>query len=216
MSNFSQFVGGGVFITDATLLPRYSVGSSSLLRVAGTTNVAATTVAFYTGGVASIDRIPSSVQDDTNWTADTYKTITTVTGAGYFSGFVGPTAASAGDITTLEVTVDGGTAQEVAMPAQNNGDRVFAGSATGLAFFWGGTQIQPMDLAGTSSDGFIANVGGATNAYVCPLAPHDVWALGGYLVNFTSSLLVRAKHSQNLTTTTARERRSAAILIRRS
>lgn len=188
-------------------MPRFSVTSSSLRR--GT--LLADAANFWTGATGSIDRIPGSVQNDTNWTASTYKTLLNLSAAGFVSAFIGPTLPTAADTNTWRITVDGAQ-YTVTLTAQNNADRCVLGFAQPVTLYT--VTTGPVWLAaGVASDNMTTNIDAQTETNLM-----DPNLLVGYqgapLLQFNSSLLVEAQISVNLTTTTARERRSGVMLYR--
>lgn len=154
---------------------------------------ASSTTAFFT------QMASRGLQDTTNWTADTYKTLLTVaSGAGFVGGVVGPTAGGA-STTTFEFTVDG-VLDEIAIT-------VASGQRAGLFAKLGGSA----DF--TTAEVFLyAGVGEALGAdkatFTASSNPVRVlltWRqlVGFPCLRFTQSLLIRAKHSASITNSTA-------------
>ncbi len=205
MSAFSQFLGNGVFVNDPTLLPRNAPTADSVARA----NVGSDGSTFFTGGSFAIDRIPGSVQVDSNWTLNTYKTIANISGqSGIVSCFVGPTLPTSGDTNTWRITVDGSTPYVIVMTTAANASRCLLGAvfqpadfyATPLVF--GATAVSPDGLTLAS---------GTVNTGIQVPSPYDFPAASRPLLRYTSSLLVEAQISVNLTTTTNSERRCAFV-----
>lgn len=150
------------------------------------------TTAFFT------QMASRGLQETTNWTADTYKTLLTVTGAGFVGGVIGPTAGTS-STTTFEITVDGAL-DEIAIA-------VASGQRAGLYAKLGGSA----DF--TSTEVFLyAGVGEALGAdkatFTASSNPVRVvltWRqlVGFPCLRFTQSLLIRAKHSASITNSTA-------------
>lgn len=204
MSVLSQFFAGGRFITDPTLFSRMNGLATKFARNGNLS----TSADIFTGTTAAIDRIPGSVQDDTNWTADTYKTILNLSGqSGLVVGFLGPTLPTAGDTNTMRITVDG-AAYTIVLTAQVNAGRSYLACVRSNTIYT--TVDTEMAYAGTSSDGLTAYI----TFVAAILSPSDALATGATLLRFSSSLMVEMKISVNLTTTTNVERRSAVILQR--
>jgi len=205
MSVLSQFFTGGRFITDPTLFSRISRPSPGIVR-----DVASSNALFWTGGIGSIDRIPGSVQVNSDWTADTYKTIASLTTkAGLVSHFIGPTLTTDADTCTMRITIDGGSAVTIVLTAQENTTRVMLGliRPTGL-FTVADTQLL---FDAVPSDDLTAEL---SSSSVSVDAPQQLLYWGAPLLRFTSSLLVEMKASTNITGTASQQRRAGVVLIR--
>lgn len=193
-SKFGLGGGGGIHFSDPWELWPARI-TASLLFVYDSAGTArnSTTTNFFT------EMARRGVQEQTNWTADTYKTIANISGKGLFAGYVGCTAGGV-ETHTLEVTVDGGTAVELAFDTMASGERAFLGVAT-------------MDSLYTLADNFYLPGGEALDANKDTfdhtgsnrlIAPWSVLTLQGTpLLKFETSLLIRAKHSANITNSTA-------------
>ena len=189
--------GFGLDTNNARRLARVTFAAAAFEIIETVTNRDSTTVAFFTQWDKS-----HGTSEQTNWTADTYKTIYSDTsGAGVFAGFLGPTAGGA-ETTTLELTVDGRLTEIAAVCA--SGDRAWFGryipvggdeftTASALAI----TQAEQINASKTQ---FTALPGGAANLF---LSWRSVLLLGIPLIQYSQSLLVRAKHSANITNSTA-------------
>lgn len=150
------------------------------------------TTAFFT------QMASRGLQDTTNWTANTYKTLLTVTGAGFVAGIVGPTAGGA-ETTTFEITTDG-VLDEIAIT-------VAASQRALLLAKYGG----PTDF--TSAELFMySGVSGAlgVDKATFTISSNPVGVIPGWRqmamypqLRFSQSLLIRAKHSANITNATA-------------
>ena len=141
------------------------------------------------------------LQDQTNWTSNTYKTLLSVTsGKGEVYCMNGPTAGGA-ETTTFEITVDG-VLDEIAVGTLASGERAFLHCGltvddlftTATQNLLPGTEILEADKATWGASG-----GG--DLYVPPW-----WAVGALrhpMLQFDNSLLIRAKHSASITNSTA-------------
>jgi hypothetical protein len=140
------------------------------------------------------------IQDQTDWTADTYKTILSVTGAGCVAAIIGPTAGGS-STTTFEITVDG-FLREVAVTGLSSGERGCLLLGYGqLATFttvnlWATSGAESLD----SNKEIFTDINTGTE-----FIPAWWWMLmmGTPMLQFNQSLLIRAKHSADITNSTA-------------
>lgn len=150
------------------------------------------TTAFFT------QMASRGLQDTTNWTANTYKTLLTVTGAGFVAGIVGPTAGGT-QTTTFEITTDG-ILDEIAITVAASQRAVL------LAKYGGSTDFTTAEIfmyAGVS-----AALGADKATFTISSNPVGVipgWRQMAIVpqLRFTRSLLIRAKHSASITNSTA-------------
>jgi hypothetical protein len=151
---------------------------------------------------------------DSAFTADTYKTLLTVSsGAGKVPYLVGPTAPGASETTTWEITVDGTLYTLATLPA--TGERSVLGvgfniSSTGYtAAAPGASAIQGLQASKDQTTG-TGWVGGATSVMSAwgNLNLHQL-----PMLEFSTSLLVRVKHSANVTDTAATGRQSGLMYM---
>lgn len=177
----------------------------------------ATALTYYTSaGAANLSsngagNWPQSVDlrgvyDSTAWTADTYKTILSVSsGKGIVSNFVGPTGLAGTPTTTVEFTIDGGTPIEVAILATTTGQRAIYGASLndGTAGAYFTTAKVAVNDASSDATHLVEVLASAT---VMPW--QTIRALGTPCLMFRKSLLVRAKSSETNSTTTNLERSS--------
>lgn len=191
--NIMTSSGGGIHFTDPwEFLPRVFVAANLLLEENDGTDQTSATTAFFTAMAAR------GFQDTTNWTADTYKTLLTVSsGKGFLAALVGPTAGGS-ETTTFEITADGVTTEIAVAVASGERavlSRVCLPSTTytlaSRFAIQGGTINAGKTIIGTP--GIDTLLGG------WPL----VEANGVPCLKFTQSLVIRAKHSANITNSTA-------------
>lgn len=137
------------------------------------------------------------LQDQTNWTADTYKTILSVTGAGLVAAYIGCTAGGV-QSHTVEFTVDG-TLSTVTIAGLASGERAVL--LTGLGYTSDYTVADIYFNPGTEAlDSDKATFGGVLTNGLLP-----TWRNSDRIpcLEFRSSLLIRAKHSATITNSTA-------------
>lgn len=193
MGLFAQ--SNGIHFKEPWLFQPYTATAASL-KVQdnlGSDQTSATT-AFFT------EVARRGAQDTTNWTADTYKTLLTVSsGKGLVAAIVGPTPGGS-STTTFEITVDG-VLTEIAV-ATSSGKRAIlvssgalvAGPATTIAPVYAG------DAALDSGKQIFSDVPTSTSY----LPTHQFLAAFGVpQLRFNQSLLIRAKHSASITNSTA-------------
>lgn len=108
-----NLVGGriGAHVRDPAFMPRwYLTNSTYVIRSYSASTVDMTNALFWTGGVASVDRIPGTVYTTSSFTAGTWKTIASVTGSGLISDVIGPNHQGGGGpagSTEFRFTLDG-------------------------------------------------------------------------------------------------------------
>ena len=142
------------------------------------------------------------LQDTTNWTADTYKTILNVaSGKGLVSAYIGCTEGTAAATHTVEFTVDG-VLTEIAIPIVATGQRgcLFTAIMATTSF----TTAAAHAAAAFGS----LNAGKTTFATIPTTTPQVLdhgWITshGTPCLLFERSLLIRAKHSTTITNSTA-------------
>jgi len=195
MALFTQ--SNGIHFKDPWLLQPYTATATSVEIVdTGGVNRDSATVAFWT------EFAGLGLQDTTNWTADTYKTLLTVSsGKGLVGTLIGPTAGGS-STTTFEFTLDGGSPLEIAVSGLASGQRAVL-TAAGLI------QSGP---AATTTPGLPNGAALAANKQIFAEAPNTASLVGTHQfmasfgvpqLRFNQSLLIRAKHSASITNSTA-------------
>jgi hypothetical protein len=190
--------GGGINFTDPRQLQRSTALAGNIVIADSALSQPGSTAAGYFTEIAL-----RGFADNTNWTADTYKTLLSVTsGSGLLSHLVGPTALGSAPTTTFDITVDGGTAYEIAVTATASGQRAVIGPAVGPALFTTAAEY----LRGPSAVDTNRMVDVVGGTYI-PAWP-AIRLMPIPCLEFKLSLLVRAKSSENNSTTTNQERQS--------
>lgn len=140
--------------------------------------------------------------DTTNWSTDTFKTLLSVSEPGELVGYVGPTVATAGDVHTVEITVDG-VVSTIAMTTTSNTRRpaLLAMGPTQGASFTTALNATALVAPSMSTNKRQIVFTGFNNVAV------PTWHLVGMfkppLLVWKNSLLVRAKNSVAITNSTA-------------
>lgn len=186
----------GVHFSDPWLfLPYTPVATSLEVADSAAAQQDSSTVAFFT------EMARRGLQDTTNWTADTYKTLLSVTsGKGLVGCVVGPTAGGS-STTTFEFTVDG-VLTEIAVTGVASGDRAIL---TCMGPFPGGafTNNVPQYGNGEALDSN-KQVFGDVYSAISNVPPWWFTSfMGTPMLRFNNSLLIRAKHSASITNSTA-------------
>lgn len=186
----------GIHFKDPWLMAYYMAPTSSLSIVdSGSTTRSCTTTEFFTQLAAR------GLQNTTDWTANTYKTLLNVTsGKGLVAAYVGPTAGGA-ETHTLEFTIDG-VLTEITIGTLASGERpcMFSG------VFAGSTEYTTANiLAVPGSEALEADKATFGSPPESPslLLPWRNVHRGIPLLRFNTSILIRAKHSANITNSTA-------------
>lgn len=193
--------GGFPFLPTPKLLLPQSVAAASLLSVTQDSTAAA----FFTGAVDSIDR--DGAVEASSKTGDTYYTIANIAQAGFLAAVVGPTGSS-GDITTVRVTPDGGSAVTFTAQLGATGDRAVFGNALRSTFFYasGTGTFNPDSLQGAvPADGKTKRAGN-----LMLMRAQEAFKFGK-VFGWNSSCLIEIKHSATVSSDTNRERRVGAI-----
>jgi hypothetical protein len=184
---------GGPHHKDPWLMEPRTVASASLKSYnSASTLTTGDTTAFFTGLTSY------GIQDNTDWTSDTYKTLYSHTGRGLIFGIVACTAGGA-ETTTFEITIDGKLHTVTVTNA--NGER--AALLAGGAGFNGGTEFTTATIwqqQGTALDaGLTTQQTG--NAVILPVK----WLVnaGVPALRYDSSCLIRAKHSASISNSVA-------------
>lgn len=211
----STLVTRGPFLTHPGQLPRSQHNAATLWRIvqtAGPTYNAyeTTDTTFYTAATYSADRTNAgSVYNVTAMSTDTYKTVTTITGAGILYGVMGPHM-SAANIMTARITIDG---KEFTVTLQDNqSGRCYLGYTVPKEFAGGGVSTAGRAWSVGAADA--ASPDGKTTQYRSqPRSMLDVpimQMMGTPGVLFNTSLLVEVKTSAGTYTDSA----TLALLLR--
>lgn len=177
-------------------MPYCATASALQTYTTADANNASNTTAFFT------EMARRGLQDTTDWTANTYKTLLNVSsGKGLVACLVGPTAGGAAT-TTFRITVDG-VQDEIAVTGLASGERavlIKGGVNLNSAFTTaGGFQFSGNEALDADKATFGAIQG--SPAFITPWRMID--ALGTPCLIFTASLLIEAKHSASITNSTA-------------
>lgn len=196
---------GGVHYRDAWLMEPHSDGATviNFYNVGDALNTSATT-AFFTG-FASF-----GVQDNTNWTANTYKTIFSHTGQGIVYAMIACTAGGA-ETTTFEITIDGVLKTITITNANAARAYLTAAGHTNTS----GTEFTTATVAAKSNGEALDAATGTTffnNSTVIPSLKYCA-NLGIPALRYDVSCLIRMKHSAIVNNTTAEA--FSGVLVRK-
>lgn len=195
MSNINQFFPTSPFLIDPRLMPRWCLPGGDIIRSYSAATVASSVTGFFTGAVGSIDRIPGSVYITGAWSADTYRTVASISsGSGLVSAMFGP-ATSFAQTTTFRVTVDG-IAYTFTAGTTADSERNIVGWGLPFTAY---TAAGPygFQYGAASPDGFTA-LPNTTSKFMV-LEPGDPRLSAGNLLLFKRSLLVEVKISGTAT-----------------
>lgn len=174
------------------LLPMTVVSTSVQLYDSGNTVRTAATTAFFTG-LASY-----GVQDQTDWTSNTYKTIYTHTGMGLIHGMIACTAGGA-ETTTFEITIDGVLREITVTNANTERALLWTGQERETDFTTTNNEVSNVTSSGLDS-GTLTTL--QTGAMWIPVMRH-AYNFGCPLLRYDTSCLIRMKHSASITNSTA-------------
>ena len=141
------------------------------------------------------------LQDTTDWTASAWKSLLVVSGqAGHFFAYVGPTAGGT-ETHDLEVSFDGKT--ETISWTLASGERPLLLGAYGAEgeLVTAGYMYQPQAEALAASKASFSDIGGIGNLFLPPW--RVVFLLNMPTLRFDQELTIRARHSANITNSTA-------------
>lgn len=211
----STLINHGPFLTHPGQLPRSQHNAPMLWRyvqTAGPTYNAYETsdTTFYTGATYSADRVNAgSVYNVTGMSTDTYKTVTSITGAGILYGVMGPSMNAAHTMTT-RITIDG---KVFTVTLQDNqSGRCYLGYTVHKEFAGGGVTTAGRSWSAGAADG--ASPDGKTTQYRSQaramVDAHILQMMGAPGIVFNTSLLVEVKTSAGVYTDSA----TFALLIR--
>ncbi len=201
------FGSGGVNFTEPKKFDRNLCLASGLRTFnASVSGTASTSAGFFTNGALS------GADDDTNWTADTYKTLLNVSsGSGQLGALVGPTSLAGTPTTTWRITVDG-TAYTVAVVHSTTAERAVLGAVFedgGAGGFYNTALFPYRAPDSVSSDKTTQRFGTALGLVIAPWA--TIRVLNIPVLEYKTSLLVECKTSENNSTTTNQERRALVV-----
>lgn len=182
--------------SDPTEFWRYELDPSSTGVMDGTAaQVLLNTTTAFTG------LNTQGLADTTNWATDTYKSLLSTSEAGEMLGYIGPQMATAGDIHTVEFTVDG-VVTTIATAIENNNKRValYAGGVSRQASADDFTAVR----SAFSSGGSLSTNKRFTITSTSTLPSMRMATVFGVpLLTWKYSLLIRAKNSAAITNSTA-------------
>lgn len=187
--------GGGIHFKDPWEFKPFVQPAANLqIWDSGGTQQDSTATAFFT------EMARRGLQDTTNWTADTYKTILSVpSGKGLVAAYIGCTAGGA-ETHTVEFTIDG-VLTEITIGTLASGERgiLIGGYADGAQY----TTVSDINKSASEAlEADKATFTAMSNVQsVSAIAPwrSTYWPC----LKFKTSLLIRAKHSANITNSTA-------------
>lgn len=193
---------GSIHFSDPKRLPKSSATVAEFftgVRDNGSGKVNSTNSAFWTDQIG-----PHGADIDTDYAVDTYKTLVNLTdGSGVLTGVIGPTAGGS-ETTTFEITVDG-VLTEIAVSV-TSGYRAYLG--------YGASSTTEALAPANSALKFNALNSSKDTFDLFSVTVPDIMGMlvsGTPLLEYTSSLLVRVKHSAAVTGTSLQERRSGAV-----
>jgi hypothetical protein len=197
--------GGGVNFTDPREFLR-AISTSSTTTMINASSASAGTAAtagFWT------QLALQGVADNTNWTANTYKTILSISsGMGYVSHLFGPAGLAGTPTTTFEITVDG-VLTEIPVVALSTAQRAILGPLLQ------GTAYTTANHINTGSTAINAgkDTYSVTSTGVQVLGPMALRFMGVPCLKFSQSLLIRMKSSEDNSTTANQERQSGVQYV---
>lgn len=205
MSTYAQFLsgGGGSHTSNPKQMSRVQCAAASMVLRQQATETAGNTTSFCS-------LMPGFL--DTDWVADTYKPIVSISsGSGFVSAMVGPTCPSAATIT-FRVEVDGVTT-DYAIASVASGSRALLGRARNRS----ASATDPRDVFSDMTAGLASiptgtiTAGVASSNGVMVLTPFQCFATGIGMLRYERSFSLQMKSSVAITATAAGERRCGAL-----
>jgi len=191
------------YVNPTNLLQMVADASRPSLNDTGTSDVS-TAAAFWT----TVGNWGAAV--DSNFSADTWKTIANLTGPGRMYAAIGPTASNNADITSMRFTRDGGSAVTITFTMTASGNRALLiatgglrsdAFTTGSQFSYGGGQAR-----------IDSNRVHYNTAFGVEFMPQEIAeGLGARCYDFASSLLVEMKITNAVTGTVSNERQAGVL-----
>lgn len=139
--------------------------------------------------------------DTTNWTTDTFKSLLSVSEPGELVGIIGPTLPTAGQILTVEITVDG-VVSTIPITTSNNTKRpalLATGPMSSTVFTTASRAMQAATALSSDKRTLIPTAATSISVPTWPL----VSLLRPPLLAWKNSLLIRAKTSVAITNSVA-------------
>lgn len=197
--------GGSGHYTSARKLMRFVYASGSI----GINDGGAVDLLTTANGWTSVSYFGTAL--DSNFVADTWKTVANLTGPGLFYGAIGPTASNNADITSMRFTRDGGSAVTIAMTNTASANRAMILAAKPMRSDAFTSASNPVTLWGT-----YASVDSNATRYPfdwgAQILPQDeAEGRGARMVEFETSLLVEMKITNAQSTTTNQERQAGVL-----
>jgi hypothetical protein len=204
-SKFGIGSSGGVHFKDPREMWKLIASSTAVQNLGSSTTASTAAVSgFFT------EMAIRGLADDTNWSADIYKTLLSVSsGAGLVSHVVGPTGLAGTPTTTFEITVDGAL-YTVPVVATTTGQRAVLGPVINELTEGGAFTTAKNYALGTISVSSDKTTDRLLNTYYANIPGWGfIRTSGTPCLVFRQSLLIRAKSSEANSTTTNQERQSA-------
>lgn len=192
MSNWSQFFNSSVgpFYRNPLFMPKFYGDPAYLTRTYSASSTNASATAFFTGGVASVDRIPGTQIVNPSWTTAWQTVATVASGSGIISDIIPPGNVGGGGPNDVEcrVTLDGVLFPTIAFGLTAVGQRGWMG--------WG----MPTDAYHSGGQYVFQHAGAPTAQYSAQINSAGAYVLTGpqdprtaFFLYFASSLLVEAR-----------------------
>lgn len=205
-TQFGINTGGGVHFKDPREMWKFVSESAGALQAYGASTTATTagTAGFFT------EMAIRGVADDSNWSANTYKTILSVSsGAGLVSHLIGPTGLAGTPTTTFEITIDG-TLYTIPVVATTTLQRAVLGALINELTEGGAFNTAKNYALGTKSVSSDKTTDRVITSYFANIPGWGfLRTMGTPCLIFRQSLLIRMKSSEANSTTTNQERQSA-------
>lgn len=201
MSTLSQFFSssGGPHTSNPKQLTRIAVPAANIVVRQQTTETAANVAGFFTACTAQLD---------TDWVADTYKTLLSISsGSGFVSAIIGPGAPSSSFMTTtFRIEVDGVTVDIPVGFSVNTNTRPCLGRFRHKS----ASATDPRDILSdlnTAAANVPATLQIGSTLLAMALTPFQCISSGIGMLRYERSLSVQIKTSSAQTTTTNVDRR---------
>ncbi len=196
---------GGVHFKDAWLMEPHTNLATNLKMYDGSSLRIANTTAFFTGFAHF------GIQDNTDWSANTFKTIYSHTGTGIVYGMTACTAGGA-ETTTFEITIDGVLKTLTVTNAIGERASLLIGGVaeTGSDEFTAAPAYQ-LTLSALDSSTLTTFADGGNVQIMMPL--RWMGMVGLPALRYDISCLIRMKHSVSITNSTATS--FSGVLVRK-
>lgn len=204
MSTLQQFFGGaGNLFTDPNRFPKWiSIGNTT------TTGLNWNNQHFFGEADFWTQVNVNGLATDSNFSADTYKTLANLSGRGVCYGVFSPAISNSGDSITLRITVDGVAYTLTAIAPGTVDYRAFWGFVLPFNVFSTSSTVGSMFGNGLNASKSVHDIATSTSGNIVGLSVCQIFGAG---LKFDTSLLVEVKVTSAQSGTANNERQAGVL-----